>query len=134
MKPPPPVFHRLLASGVVHVAFAFLFMGAWAAFVNRAHGFGEAAQAGLVQGALSGAITLSLKRAIDFLSVRFSGIMSFLAPPLIACSISLCVLVIAHLIAGTPEILATIAAPFSVAFSYAALYSLSRWRMRRNIP
>jgi hypothetical protein len=37
-------------------------------------------------------------------------------------------------IAGTPEIAATIALPFSVAFTYACIYSFARWRMGGSAP
>jgi hypothetical protein len=124
----------LARNAIVHMAFAFLLMGSWAVFANRTHALTMALQAGVVQGALSSAITFSLKKAIDFLSARMSGLASLLAPPVIACSVSLCVLVAAHVIAGTPEVAATIAVPFSVAFSYALLYSLARWRMGGRAP
>jgi ascorbate-specific PTS system EIIC-type component UlaA len=116
----------------MHVAFAFFAMGAWAAFANREHGLASALLAGAVQGALSAAITLALKKAVDFLSKRFQGVASLVAPPLIACSVSLGVLAGAHFIARTPEIAATIAVPFSIAFGYASLYSFGLWRMRRK--
>lgn len=124
-------FARLMRSSVVHVAFAFLAMGSWAAFANRAHPMPALLQAGLIQGALSAAITLFLKRGIEDLSRRFTGIVALLAPPLIAGLASASLLTVIHTVGGTPEIGRTIAVPLTVATSYAALYNFSLWRSRK---
>lgn len=123
---------RLMRSSVVHVAFAFLAMGSWAAFANRTHPMPAPLQAGLIQGALSAAITLLLKRCTEALARRFSGKTALLAPPLIAGLVSAGVLTSIHTIGGTPEIIRTIAVPLTVATSYAALYNLSLWRSRKG--
>ena len=116
----------------VHVGFAFLAMGGWAVFANRAHAFPDPLIAGIVQGALSATITLVMKKALEALSSQFFVIgyryLPLFAPPLIVCSISLSVLIGCHMAAGTPEIAATIAVPFSVAFTYACLYTFGLWR------
>jgi len=39
---------RLMRSSVVHVAFAFVAMGSWAAFANRAHPMPAPLHAGLL--------------------------------------------------------------------------------------
>lgn len=122
---------RLMRSSIVHVAFAFIAMGSWAAFANRAHPMPVPLIAGLIQGMLSAVITLVLKRGIEALAVRFSGLTALLAPPLIAGLVSASVLTIIHTIGGTPEIARTIAVPLTVATSYAALYNLSLWRSRK---
>tara|TARA_R110000803_G_scaffold85747_1_gene152051 strand:- start:2246 stop:2650 length:405 start_codon:yes stop_codon:yes gene_type:complete len=126
------IFRRFLAHTVTHVSFAFLAMGGWAVFANLGHPFPEPLIAGLVQGILSGTITLVMKKALEALSRRFSdngkGMLPLFAPPLIVCSVSLAVLVTSHLAAGTPEIVKTIAIPFSVAFTYACIYSFGLWR------
>lgn len=121
----------LMRSSLVHVAFAFLAMGSWAAFANRAHAMPAPLQAGLIQGALSGVITLFLKRGIEELSRRFSGNVALLAPPIIAGLVSAGLLTAIHTVGGTPEIGRTIAVPLTVATSYAALYNLSLWRSRK---
>jgi hypothetical protein len=126
----PPVA-RLMKSSVVHVAFAFLAMGSWAAFANRAHAMPAPLYAGLIQGALSAVITLLLKRGIEDLARRFSGLTALLAPPAIAGLVSAGVLTAIHTIGGTPEIGRTIAVPLTVATSYAALYNFSLWRSRK---
>lgn len=122
---------RLMRSSVVHVAFAFVAMGSWAAFANRAHPMPAPLYAGLIQGALSAVITLLLKQGIEALASRFSGLTALLAPPLIAALVSASVLTAIHAIGGTPEIGRTIAVPLTVATSYAALYNLSLWRTRK---
>lgn len=122
---------RLMRSSIVHVGFAFLAMGSWAAFANRAHPMPAPLHAGLLQGAISATITLVLKRAIEYLASRFSGLTALLAPPAIAGLVSATLLTLLHTIGGTPEIAQTIAVPLTVATSYAALYNYSLWRIRK---
>lgn len=122
---------RLMRSSIVHVGFAFLAMGGWAAFANRSHPVPAPLYAGLLQGAMSATITLVLKRAIEYLASRFSGLAALVAPPVIAGLVSATLLTILHTIGGTPEIAKTIAVPLTVATSYAALYNYSLWRTRK---
>ena len=126
-----PPLARLMRSSIVHVAFAFLAMGSWAAFANRAHPMPAPLLAGLIQGTISASITLVLKRSIEYLASRFTGMAALLAPPLIAGLVSASVLTVIHTIGGTPEIGRTIAVPLTVATSYAALYNYSLWRSRK---
>ncbi|AGT11394.1 hypothetical protein [Paracoccus aminophilus] len=113
-----------------HVAVAFLAMGSWAAFANRAHPMPEPVLAGLVQGALSGTITLGLKRMIEAVSARILGVGALIWPPVIALSASALILTSLHRLAGTPEIAATIALPLSVTTLYSTIYSYALWRSR----
>ncbi|RDL51976.1 hypothetical protein BLJAPNOD_03123 [Ensifer sp. M14] len=115
----------LARSSIVHVLFAFLAMGGWALFANRLHPMPRPLVAGLVQGALSAALTLCLKSTIDALSLRFHGTARLWMPPLIACLASTTILVTVHAATGTPEILRTIALPLMVSTSYAVLYNYS---------
>jgi LytS/YehU family sensor histidine kinase len=125
---------RLARSSAVHVSFAFLAMGGWALYANRGHSTSEMLMAGLVQGVLSGCLTLFLKSVIERLSRRFSGAAALWAPPLIACIGSAALLLLVHAISATPEILRTIAVPLTVSTSYAVLYnySISRGRIRTH--
>ena len=123
-------FAQLAKRSAVHMGFAFLAMGAWAMFANRAHLMPEPLLAGLVQGTLSAYITLFLKRFIERLVARYGGISGLLLPPLYAGLASLTVLYSVHSLTGTPEILATIAVPFTVATSYALLYTYTLWSAR----
>ena len=128
-QPGQAAFIALARSSAVHVAFAFLAMGAWATFANRSVGLSHALTAGLVQGALSGGITLVLKRFLEAASARLPGVWAVVAPPMISCAVILAVLVSAHLIAGTRNILATISLPYAVSSTYAWVYS---WAMVRS--
>jgi hypothetical protein len=113
----------LMGSGVVHVLFAFVAMGSWAAIANSQHTMPKPMLAGLVQGTLSAGLTFFLKSAIDSLSQRFHGPAALWAPPLIACLASASLLVAIHALSGTPEILRTIAVPLLVSTSYATIYN-----------
>ena len=123
----------------VHVAFGFFAMGAWAMFANRAHPHDQMFVAGLVQGAISGLLTLVLKKALERMNTMFlrappsdEGIgrrmAALIVPPIITAASILAVLTTAHKLAGTPEIAATIAVPFTVSTTYAILYNLRLWR------
>lgn len=120
-----------VTSTIAHVGFGFLAMGAWAVFANRFHPLPQALLAGLVQGTLSGLLTLCLKMGLEWLNTRFAGLAALLAPPLITAAAILAVLTSAHTIAGTPELFATIAVPFSVSTTYAVVYNWGLWRRRR---
>lgn len=122
---------RLAQSSAVHIGIAFLAMGGWAVFANRAHPWPQPLIAGVVQGALSGAITFVLKRMIERLASSFSGLAALVLPPLIAVGLSIAVLSSIHALAGTPEILATMALPVSVTAIYSTLYAYALWRSRK---
>lgn len=130
-----PKIKAFVASGVTHVAFAFIVMGAWAVFANRHHPSPEPLIAGLVQGTLSATITLLMKKALDYLSASFfrrdAVLSALILPPVLVCSVSLTGLILSHVAAGTPEVFATIAVPFGVAFSYAWVYTFGIWKTRR---
>lgn len=112
-----------LKSTPLHVAFGFLAMGAWAAFANRDHGPAAMAAAFLVQGALSGLLTLFIKRGLEWGARRLRGVAARLIPPLVSCLAIAGILTGVHAVAGTPEILATIALPWSVSTLYAFIYA-----------
>jgi fructose-specific phosphotransferase system IIC component len=122
---------KLARASATHVAFAFLAMGGWALFANRAHG-GAAILPALAQGLLSGVITFVLKRALEWLAARLAGWRAIALPPLITASAILATLVAVHLAIGTPEIAATIAVPWSVSTLYAFVYSALLGRGRRG--
>ena len=119
----------LARSGAVHGAFAFLAMGAWAAFANRSHGPAAMAMAGVIQAAISCAITLILKRSLEAMFARLRGPAAVIAPPTVTMAVVLAVLVTIHTLAGTPEVWATIAVPYTVSSSYAWIYTLTLRRM-----
>ena len=106
-------------------------MGAWGLFANRAHPMGEMLTAGLVQGAISAAITLVLKRFLEGFSARLDGPLAYLAPPTFSCATILALLWGVHTLAGTPEVWATLAVPFAVSSTYAWIYTAMVVRGRR---
>jgi len=122
---------KFLQSSLTHILFAFIAMGGWAVFANWAHPMPKPLLAGLLQGLMSAIITYFLKRTIETLQAKFSRKPALWAPPLIACSASLCVLAGVHILSGTPEVFKTIALPFSVATSYATLYNYLIWKSKR---
>lgn len=118
----------------VHVAFGFLSMGAWAVFANRNHPLDQALVAGLVQGIISGTLTLVLKKALERMNLMFfraprsdEGIgrrlAALIVPPVVTATSILAILTTAHTLAGTPEIAVTIAVPLTVSTTYAILQS-----------
>lgn len=130
---------QMASSTFLHVAFGFLAMGAWAIFANRAHPLPQALLAGVVQGAISGTLTLFLKKGLERMSAMFFNarqsdegqgryIAALFIPPIITATAIATILFTAHTMAGTPEILATIAVPLTVSTSYAILYNLRLWR------
>jgi hypothetical protein len=123
---------RLARSHAVHALGAFIAMGSWAFFANRAHGLPAALTAGALQGVLSAGITLSLKTTVERLAPRFHGAAALWAPPALAALVSAGLLTALHALSGTPEILATVALPLTVATSYACLYNISLWKLRRR--
>ena len=115
----------LARSSALHVGFAFVAMGGWAAFANRAHPLAAVLLAGVIQGLLSGAITLVLKRALEAMAARVEGPVAFVLPPVVTCTVVLGVLLGAHRLAGTPEVWVTIAVPYVVSSTYAWIYNAS---------
>lgn len=114
------------------MAFAFVAMGGWAMFANRLHGMNRALLAGLVQGTLSGLLTLGLKRFLEAAIARLNDPWSAIAPPTLTCAGVLAILLGAHHLAGTPNVWATISVPYAVSSSYAWIYSISLVMARRR--
>lgn len=125
---------KLAKSAVVHVAFAFLAMGGWTLFANRAHGLEAAWRPAVVQGVISGAITLALKRVLEAVAGRLAGPAAYMLPPLATASVILAVLICVHVMIGTPEVARTIAVPWSVSTLYAILYTAALVRERKAQP
>jgi hypothetical protein len=83
------------------------------------------ALAGLVQGTLSGLLTLGLKRFLEAAASRLANAWAAFAPPMLSCAGVLAILLTAHRLAGTPNVWATISVPFAVSSSYAWIHSLA---------
>ncbi len=117
---------RLPGGTGLHMAGAFVLMGAWALWANRAAPGGAQVLAGVTQGALSAVLTAGLKSVVDRLAPRFGPRLA----PALALTGSATLLVAAHLIAGTPALLATIAVPLLVSGSYVFAYA----HFTRSVP
>ena len=124
----------VLKSTWLHVAFAFIAMGGWAIFANADHDMPKPLVAGLVQGSISAGLTLFLKRTVDWMRPKFPYVVGHAAPALIASLASATLLVVAHRLAGTPEIIRTIAVPLLVSASYIFTYNFLTQRKARNEP
>ena len=107
------------------MGFAFLAMGGWTLWANSGHGLAAAWPPAVVQGAISGAITLGLKHALEAMVSRLRGPAAYAVPPLVTASVILTVLIAVHRAIGTPEIARTIAVPWSVSTLYAIVYGAS---------
>lgn len=105
-------------------------MGAWAVFANRAHPLPQALLAGFVQGLISGTLTLFLKKGLEWMNARLARGAALIVPPLATAVAILAILIGVHTLAGTPEIAATIAVPFTVSTTYAFVYNYGLWRKR----
>lgn len=123
---------RLMKSSLVHVAFGFLLMGGWALFANRGHGLAAAWLPALAQGTLSGALTGGLKKTLEALDGRIDGPLAYVVPPAVTAGSILALLVLVHRLIGTPELVATIAFPWSVSTLYAIVYNAGLVRARRS--
>jgi LytS/YehU family sensor histidine kinase len=121
-------------STFAHVGFAFLAMGGWALFANSGHGLAAAWLPALSQGVLSGLITLVLKRALEAMSPRFAGALAYVVPPAITAGAVLALLACVHKLIGTPEIVRTIAVPWSVSTFYAIVYAATLARGQAKAP
>ncbi len=107
-------------------------MGGWALFANRDHGLAGAWLPALVQGTLSGALTGVLKKTLEALDGRLTGALAWAVPPAITAGSILALLTLVHTAIGTPEVIATIAVPWSVSTLYAIVYNAGLVRARRN--
>ena len=123
-------------STFAHVASSFILMGGWAVFANKSHTMPAPLYAGLLQGTLSAIITLGVKTAFEasfrYWSKRGQLKTGLIVTPLTVCSVSATSLLICHAIAGTPELIATIIIPSSVALFYGYTYTYAMYRQARS--
>jgi hypothetical protein len=97
-------------------------MGGWAFWANRMHPMPAPLLAGLLQGVISATITIGLQWIIN----RVHGATGRQLPSILTASLfSLCTISGLHWLGGTPEILTTIALPWSIGVAYIVLYTRS---------
>jgi hypothetical protein len=121
----------LARSSPVHVAFGFLLMGGWALYANSGHGLAKAWGPALAQGAISGLLTGALKKTLEALDGKIPGLLAYVLPPALTAGTILALLTAVHTLIGTPEIVRTIAFPWSVSTLYAIVYNAGLVRKRR---
>jgi hypothetical protein len=110
-------------TGISAALLAFLFYGGWAFMVNYPHGAIAAVAALAVQGAASFATTLVLTKLVTFFYRRLAQleqprILWLSLPPVLSTAVVACLLVLAHTLAGTPTLLATIAPSVVIGFAF----------------
>lgn len=123
------MIQRLMKSSLVHMAFGFLLMGGWALFANRHHGLAAWPPA-IAQGVISALLTGVIKRVLEGFAGRFTGPLAFVAPPLATALGVLATLVAVHSLIRTPELVTTIAFPWSLSTLYAIVYNAALVRSR----
>ncbi len=120
---------KCMRSTMAHVSCSFVLMGSWAFFANMAHPMPKPLIAAILQGALSGVITLIMKKALErvfsYWVSKGQPKAGLFATPLTVCTVSASSLLACHAIAGTPELIATILVPSSVALFYAFVYTFA---------
>lgn len=100
------ICHSRAVRTLVPPVAGFLGYGSWGVLCNLAHGWEMGLRAGLVQGSLSFTITLVFNEGMEFIYKRLKN---KLASILITCTGFISVSYMVNTLAGTPEVLATIA-------------------------
>ena len=127
----PPALQTLARSSLVHIAVGFLLMGGWAFFANSGHGLDKAWLPALAQGTISGLLTGILKKTLERLDGKLSGVLAYVVPPAITAGSILALLVVVHKLIGTPELVRTIAFPWTMSTLYAIVYNAGLVRQRK---
>lgn len=121
-------FRAIASLRISHILFAFVGMGSWAVWANRMHDMPAPLIAGVVQGLISASLTVVMQTLILAVLDRTGR-----KPLAIICAslMSLGTLLVIHTLAGTPEVVLTIALPWCIGISYAVLFTLGSARKAR---
>lgn len=106
---------------------AFLLWGGWAFYINYDENSHAGVISGISQGSCSLIITLLITYFITFQFNKFSHcIFRIILPPVITVSITGSLLILIHIMVGTPSILFTVSPALTVAllFSFYTVYKL----------
>jgi len=115
--------------GLLAATVAMLLQASWAAYANHAHGWQYSVRAAVAQGASSFSMTFLITLVIEAL---FNLFKAYPAPLKLLLIFVLAVLTMlamqigVHLLAGTPELLLTIAPPATLGTGYCFFYTLGR--------
>jgi hypothetical protein len=113
---------------------AFFIFGGWAVFANMQHGLHQKLSAGLTQGLLSLVSTAILTSAMEMVFGRLSpGATRFMMTGVGPITTTLLLMAVAHLLTGTPEILATMLPSIVVGYAYSLSYAAGLTRRCRLI-
>lgn len=110
---------------VAAAAAGFVGYGLWAAYANESHGSAAALRAGVVQGSYSFVLTLVMSLVTEWVYARLDGVR--LRAPLTVAAVVGALFGTAYginAVAGTPEIVATIAPGFAIGALYTGAYVL----------
>lgn len=115
--------------GLLMAAAAMLVQATWAGYANHLHGWQYSIRAALAQGASSFVMTFLITVVIEFL---LGALAALAAPMQLLVTFALSVLAMlamqigVHCLAGTPELLLTIAPPATVGTGYCFVYTWGR--------
>lgn len=113
------------------MVLAFFVYGGWAAWANHHHGFAVSLRSFGVQGLSSATTTLLMGGVIEALRARIgSGPARGMLSAVLATAAAICFHLSLHLVAGTPEIVRTVAPSVVVGFAFASAYA--RWTAPRR--
>jgi len=116
-----------------------LVQATWAAYVNHAHGWQHSVQSAIGQGASSFVMTFLITLVIETLLRIFKAYAvswRLLLAVVLAVFIMLAMQIGVHLLAGTPELLLTIAPPAAIGTGYCFFYTFGRiylGKSRKNL-
>lgn len=113
---------------------AFFIFGGWGVYANVQHGLHQKLSAGLMQGLLSLVSTAILTSAMEMVFGRLSpGVARFMTTGVGPITTTLLLMAVAHLLTGTPEILATMLPSIVVGYAYSLSYAAGLTRRCRLI-
>jgi hypothetical protein len=113
---------------------AFFIFGGWGVYANVQHGLHKQLSAGLTQGLLSLVSTAILTSAMEMVFGRLSpGATRFMMTGVGPITTTLLLMAVAHLLTGTPEILATMLPSIVVGYAYSLSYAAGLTRRCRLI-
>jgi len=104
---------------------AAIVYGSWALYANWDHGLSSAVKASLTQAAMSFFFTAFISSLIEYLFTLSQRLLfRFLLPVFGASALTSSLLVLAHVMVGTPEIVRTILPSIVIGFIYGVGYTI----------
>ena len=111
---------------------AFVLFGGWAAFANREHGIAHVVRAGLAQGSFSFISSTCSVLLLEYLyGLGRTPARQVVLGAAVTPAIILGAMTVGHLIAGTPNVVATLLPSWVSGLAFCIVYSLTLRRVRR---